>query len=397
MKEFIVLMASLMSIVAISIDAMLPALGIMGSDLEVTHPNQQQLIISLIFLGMMVGQLIAGSASDALGRKKVLFIGLGVYVLGSFVCFLSQDITMMLFGRFVQGLGVSAPYVCAVAIVRDKYAGRDMARIMSIIMVFFMIVPAIAPSIGQAILNFGSWHTIFIMYIVLAAVLGTWCFFRLEETLHPEDKIPFKFKNLAHGFGAVVRTRLTMCYTGAMGICFGSLIGYLNSSQQVFQVMFGTGEAFTLYFGALALVLGAASLLNSRIVQKYGMRRICYVASSCVVIASAAFLVVNLNVEVELWMFMTYASVLFFSFGVMFGNLNSIAMEPMGHIAGVASAVTGAMSSLLSVSLGTLIGQLYNGTLIPLTVGFLVLNLISLTLMKAAGKSPDPDAAQALH
>lgn len=376
-----------MSIVAISIDAMLPALGVMGPDLNVTHPNQAQLIISLIFLGMMVGQLIAGSASDALGRKKVLFIGLSVYIVGSFICYLSQHIGMMLTGRFIQGLGVSAPYVCAIAIVRDKYAGRDMARIMSIIMVFFMMVPAVAPSIGQAVLNFGTWHYIFVMYICLAAALGIWCFFRLEETLHPEDKIPFRFKNLVHGFGVVVRTRLTMCYTIAMGICFGSLIGYLNSSQQVFQVMFATGETFTLYFGALALVLGAASLLNSRIVQKYGMRRICYIASGCVISASAIFLVVNYTVEVTLWMFMTYASVLFFSFGVMFGNLNSIAMEPMGHIAGVASAVTGAMSSLLSVSLGTLIGQLYDGTLIPMTLGFLVLNLISLTLMKAAGES----------
>jgi DHA1 family bicyclomycin/chloramphenicol resistance-like MFS transporter len=386
-KEFIVLMASLMSIVAISIDAMLPALGVMGPDLNITHPNQAQLIISLIFLGLMAGQLIAGSASDALGRKKVLFAGLGVYIVGSLVCYLSQDIAPMLAGRFIQGLGVSAPYVCAIAIVRDKYAGRDMARIMSIIMVFFMLVPAVAPSIGQAVLNFGTWHTIFVMYICLAAALGAWCFFRLEETLHPEDKIKFSLKNLAHGFGIVVRTRLTMCYTIAMGICFGSLIGYLTSSQQIFQVMFGTGETFTLYFGALALVLGAASLLNARIVKKYGMRRICYASSSCIVAASAVFLMINLTLTVELWMFMAYASVLFFSFGVMFGNLNAIAMEPMGHIAGVASAVTGAMSSLLSVSLGTLIGQLYNGTLIPLTIGFLVLNLISLALMKAAGES----------
>lgn len=386
MKEFVVLMASLMSIVAISIDAMLPALGIMGPDLNVTHPNQAQLIISLIFLGLMTGQLISGSASDALGRKKVLFIGLGVYIAGSFICYLSQDIGMMLAGRFIQGLGVSAPYVCAIAIVRDKYAGRDMARVMSIIMVFFMLVPAVAPSIGQAVLHFGTWHDIFVMYIGLAAALGLWCFFRLEETLHPEDKIKFSFKNLAHGFGVVIRTRLTVCYTIAMGICFGSLIGYLNSSQQVFQVMFGTGESFTLYFGALALVLGAASLLNSRIVRKYGMRRICYIASSCVIAASAVFLAMNLTLTIQLWMFMGYAGVLFFSFGVMFGNLNSIAMEPMGHIAGVASAVTGAMSSLLSVSLGTLIGQLYNGTLIPLTTGFLVLNLVSLALMKAAGK-----------
>lgn len=386
LKEFIVLMASLMSIVAISIDAMMPALGIMGTDLKVEFPNQIQFIIGFIFMGMTVGQLFFGPLSDAIGRRKVLFIGLGIYAIGSVVCYLAQSIDVLLFGRIIQGLGVSAPYVTAVAIVRDKFAGRDMARIMSIVMVIFILVPAIAPALGQVILYFATWRALFLLYIVLAVMLSVWAYFRLEETLHAEDKIPFSAKAIFHGFGIVFKTRITVCYTVAMGICFGSFLGYLNSCQQIFMEKFMVGQMFAVYFGGLALTLGVASLMNSRIVQKFGMQYICERATLAIILASAAFLAVNVMVDVELWMFLVFAASVFFAFGLMFGNLNAIAMEPMGHIAGVASAVTGAMSSAMSMTIGAIIGQLYDGTLIPVVAGFVVLNMISLSFMRLAGK-----------
>ena len=347
MTEFIILMASMISIFAISIDAMMPALGIIGQDLQVTHANETQFIISSIFAGSMIGQLVCGPLSDALGRKKVLYGGLVLYALGSAVCYLAQSMEIILLGRVIQGLGVSAPYVTSVAVVRDKYAGRDMARIMSLVMMIFILVPAVAPTIGQGILFLADWRTIFLLYICYAAIIGTWVFFRLEETLKPEDKIKFNVKDIVHGFGIVFKNRITVCYTIAMGFLFGSFIGYLNSCQQIFQVQFGVGNKFALYFGALALVLGVASLVNSRIVQKIGMRFICTESTLCLIAASAIFLVVNLTMDVELWMFLTYATVIFFFFGLMFGNLNAIAMEPMGHIAGIASAVTGAVSSCI--------------------------------------------------
>lgn len=381
MTEFIILIASLMSIVALSIDAMLPALGYMGADLGITHPNQAQYIISFIFIGMTIGQLVCGPLSDAIGRKKILYGGLALYAAGSLVSFYATTLEMMLLGRLIQGLGVSGPYVAAVAIVRDKFAGPDMARIMSLVMVIFILVPAIAPTLGQAILLMSSWHAIFLFYIAMAAILTIWLHFRLEETLKPENRITFTPAHLVHGFKEIMKSRVTVCYMICMGICFGSLIGYLNSSQQIFQVQFETGKAFTLYFGGLALVLGVASLLNSRIVAKYGMQNICIRSTIAIIAASALFMIVNLTMVVELWMFMVYAAIIFFSFGLMFGNLNAIAMEPMGHIAGIASAVIGATSSMISLILGIIIGQFYDNTLIPVVTGFLVFNSLSLIMM----------------
>ncbi len=385
MKEFIIMMASLMSIVAISIDAALPALGVIGADLQVVNPNHPQLVISCLFLGMMIGQLFAGPLSDALGRRRVLFIGLNIYLLGTIICYFSNSLEMILFGRVVQGIGVAGPYITSVAVVRDKYSGRDMAKIMSMVMMIFIMVPAIAPSIGIAILHVASWRGIFVLYVFYAIALLIWLNYRLPETLAPENRIPFNFKNFAHGFGEIIKNRITVCYTICMGITFGSLIGYLNSSQQIFQVQFGAGEMFAVYFGGLALVIGFASLFNSRIVQKLGMRYICKRAMLGMTLASLVFLAVNYTVaEVQLWMFLAYMAVMFFCFGTMFGNLNAIAMEPMGHIAGIASAIIGASSSIISMILGTIIGQLYDNTLLPMTIGFAILGMISLSFMMVA-------------
>lgn len=382
-REFTILMASLMSIVAISIDALLPALGILGRELQVSDPNHVQLVIGFIFAGMAVGQLIAGPASDALGRKPVLYTGILLYLVGSIYCYTATSFDGLLLGRAIQGLGVAGPYVTATSVVRDKYAGRDMAKVMSLIMMIFILVPAIAPTLGQAILHIAPWRAIFLLYIGYALAIGTWIALRLEETLPPEKRIAMKTIAFYEGFREVVNNRTTVSYMVAMGLCFGSFIGYLGASQQIFQDQFGVGEDFALYFGGLALVLGVASLTNSRFVGKYGMRPICTRAMGTIVLASAAFYALHFIVPITLWMFVAYAAVLFFAFGLMFGNLNAIAMEPMGHIAGMASALMGATSSVISLGLGTLIGQMYDGTLKPITLGFLVLGTATLLLMRS--------------
>lgn len=380
------LMALLMSVTAISIDALLPALGVVTQDLHLSNPNHAQHLISFLFIGMALGQLICGPLSDALGRKKILYAGILLYFAGSLVCLFAQDFSCLLLGRFMQGFGVSGPYVSAVSIVRDKYSGRTMAKVMSIVMMIFIMVPAIAPSLGQAVMLYTSWRGIFILYIFYALLVAGWIFLRLEETLVPENRIPFRVKSIAAGFGEVLGNKLTLCYTLCMGMCFGSLVGYLNSSRQIFQEQFGAGKMFAAYFGLLALVVGVSSLLNSRLVEKMGMHYICVRSFACIVVSSALFLAAHAFVDIQLWMFLLYAATIFFSFGLVFGNLNALAMEPMGHVAGIASAIIGAVSSVMSTGLGIMIGQLYNGTLIPLATGFFVLGLVSLTIIIYTGR-----------
>ncbi|MEZ5758547.1 MAG: multidrug effflux MFS transporter [Emcibacteraceae bacterium] len=393
-KEFIALMAVLMSIVAISIDAMLPALGIIGNDLNVEHVNQPQHIISVIFAGMAIGQLISGPLSDAIGRKKILFYCMIFYLLGSVICFNAPSLEIMLVGRFIQGLGASGPYVSTMSIVRDKYSGAGMARIMSLVMMIFIMTPALAPSLGQGILFAASWRYIFLFYVFYAVTVLAWVTFRLEETLSEENRVPYKAVNLYHGLCAVIGNKATVCYTLGMGLMFSSMMGYINSSRQIFQEIFNTGEMFVLYFGGLALTFGVASLLNSNLVMKYGMRTISRRAMTANMIASALFLILLLNIDIKFWMFLTFASFMFFNLGFIFGNLNALAMEPMGHIAGIASAIIGSISFIISIIGGTIIGQYYDGSLLPVISGFLIAFMLTLVLFVIANRSVEIPSEQ---
>lgn len=386
-KEFIVLMAMLMSVIAISIDAVLPALGLIGDYYRLSDPNEAQFVIGALFFGMAGGQLVWGPLSDALGRKIVLYMGTVIYLVGTSLCLLAQDFDALLLGRFIQGAGGAAAYVTTVSIVRDRYAGREMARVMSVVMMIFILVPAIAPALGQAIMYLAGWREIFFVYLGYATLVALWIFLRMDETLPPENRTPLSIKVMSAAFMEVISNRITAGFAVCMGICFGSFLGYLNSSRQIFQTQFGVGDMFAVYFGGLALCLGAASMTNSRIVARYGMFRICLCAFMAIVVSSTLFLLVHwAGVIITLWMFLIYAACLFFCFGLVFGNLNAIAMEPMGHIAGMASAIVGAGSSLISMAIGGLIGQLYDGTLIPILTGFLLLGTLSIVIMVGVGR-----------
>ena len=373
--EFALLMALLMSIVSFSIDAVLPALGEIGKVFTLQNSNQAQWVIISIFAGMTIGQLIAGPLSDAIGRKRILFTGIIIYFFGSLLCYITQSFEWFLVGRFIQGIGVSGPYVATISIVRDKYSGAQMARIMSLIMMVFMVAPAIAPSLGQLIIHFFGWRDIFVLYMVYALVVAAWVALRLEETLVAENRLPMQLQAFQHGFKEVVSHKTTMSYLLCAGFCFGGFIGYLGTSQQIFMQQFGqTGQEFSIYFAILAGVMGFASFTNSKIVMKFGMRPICMYGFLGLCVISSVFLIIQLSgVSISFWMFMLYACILFLLFGTLFGNLNAIAMEPMGHVAGMASAIIGASSSILSLILASIIGQLYNGTLVPMTCGFVIL------------------------
>jgi MFS transporter, DHA1 family, multidrug resistance protein len=383
-REFTILVAFMMSITAISIDAILPALGAISQDIHLVHANQAQYILSAVFLGMALGQLICGPLSDAIGRKKILYAGISLFLCGSVVCFLAQDIETILIGRFLQGLGVAGPYVSAISIVRDKFSGREMAKIMSFVMLIFITVPALAPSLGQAILFLASWRYIFVLYIFYSVAIGLWIFLRLEETLPAENRIPFTVRGFVNGFKEVISNRVTMSFTVCMGLLFGGFVGYLNSSQQIFQVMFNTGKMFTVYFGVLAALFGAASLVNSQLVEKWGMHYISKRAIIGIILSSVLFLGLHRVADIQLWMFMLYASAIFFCFGLVFGNINALAMEPMGHVAGIASAIIGSVSSILSMIIGTSIGQMFNNTVVPVTTGFLIMSSLAMMVMQFA-------------
>lgn len=379
--EFIGLMALYVALMAMSIDTILPALSIIGRELNVIDENHTQYIIGILFLGFTFGQIIYGPISDSFGRRFTIYAGLVIFIIGNILSINAENYSMMLLGRFLQGFGAASPRITSMAVIRDLYKGREMARVMSFIMTVFIIIPVIAPSIGQAILLVTSWRVIFRIFLVAAIIALFWTYFRLPETLKTQDIKPFNLPTIWNDFCIVISNKITLRYTICAGLVFGALIGYLNCSRQIFQDYFHTGESFPLYFALSALSIGAASIVNSMIVRRYGMKLICHYALLVTIIMSAIFLILSMQEnQMPIWQFMTYMIVVFFCMGLLFGNLNALAMEPMGHYAGIASSVVGALSSGISVIIGTLIGQSYNQSLIPMFAGFLLLSISSLVL-----------------
>ncbi len=375
--EFVALMATLTSLVALSIDALLPALPAIGQSLGVQRENDNQLIIALLFLGMAFGQMIYGPLSDSVGRKPAIYIGLGLYITGAFMALVSTTFPVMLIGRVIQGMGGAGPRIITVAIIRDQYQGRAMARVMSFITTVFILVPIVAPLVGQTILLVAHWRAIFGLYLLLATIAFIWFALRQPETLTPDRRRPFSWAQLMAAIREIFSNRLAFGYTIAIGLIFGAFMGYLNSAQQIFQEMYGLGKLFPFFFGALAFSIGSASFLNGRLVMRYGMRVLSRNALLTFSSLSLIFGVISamLAGQPPLWALMTYFLMSFFCVGMLFGNLNALAMETLGHIAGVGAAVIGSLSTLISLFLGTLIGQSYNGTVLPLVTGFALLSI----------------------
>jgi DHA1 family bicyclomycin/chloramphenicol resistance-like MFS transporter len=384
--ESILLMSLLISLTALSIDTMLPALPEIGKDLGVKYANDVQLIISTLIFGLSIGQLIFGPLSDSMGRKPVLFTGVVIFIIGCALCLFSSGFTVMLIGRFVQGIGVAGPRSIVVALIRDQYEGRAMARMMSSIMSVFIMIPAVAPSIGQGIIMVANWRAIFGSLLCLALIALAWFVWRQPETLLSQYQIPFSFSKIARAFIEVCSNRVALGYTIVAGFVFGAFLGYLNSAQQIFQEIYELGRMFPIFFGILALSIGCASFFNSRIVVQYGMRKLADRAMKTIATLSMVYLAVvyAMGGISPLWMLMACLIAIFFCIGILFGNLNAIAMKPMGHIAGTASSVIGSLSSLIAVPLAILIGRCYNGTTLPLITGFSVLSILSIFIMKWA-------------
>ncbi len=381
--EFVSLMAVLMSLTALSIDAMLPALADIGRDLGVQRQNDNQLVISALFLGYAIGQLIYGPLSDRLGRKPGIYIGLALFVLGCLLSIVAWSYPAMLVGRFLQGFGAAGPRIVTLALIRDRHEGREMARIMSFVIGVFVIVPTVAPALGQAVLLIADWRMIFVLLLTLALVAFVWFAVRQPESLPPHRRVPLSPGRVGAAFKEVAGNRRTLGYSVAAGLIFGAFLGYLNSAQQIFQIQFGLGTLFPLYFGLLSVAFGAASYANGRLVMRLGMRALSRRGLQALCAVSIGFFAFSLTAagQPPLWTLMTWGATAFFSLGLVFGNFNSLAMEPFGHIAGIAAAFIGSLTTLVSMLLGGLIGQMYDGTVLPLVGGFAILGVAALGAM----------------
>ncbi len=381
--EFIALMALLMSLMALSIDIMLPALAQIGQDLQVAHHNDNQLIISLLFLGFSIGMIFYGPLSDSFGRKPAIYLGLSIAILGCIISLVSESYNIMLLGRFLQGLGLASARIITVALVRDSYHGNEMGKVMSLIMSLFILVPILAPTLGQGILLIAHWRMIFVFILVLSIVVLIWFAIRQVETIHHEDKTPFSLKNIGQNLWLMLKNKEVMAYTVMSGFVFSAFLGYLNSSQQIFQEQYHLGKMFPLYFGVLAISVGCASLLNAKLVMKYGMHDMSKYALLTITLTSIAFFCFSsqFNGNPALWQLMMYLAIVLFCFGILMGNLNGLAMEPLGHMAGIGASLVGAVSTFIAVPFGAIIGQSYAQSVQPLVLGFITFSLLSLLVM----------------
>ena len=354
-----------MSLVALSIDAMLPALPEIGRDLGALRRNDAQFVITAVFLGLGFGQILFGPLSDRIGRKAAIYAGLILFMAGCLVSIFARTFEVMIAGRVLQGFGVAGPRIVTIAMVRDRYEGRGMARLMSFAMAVFILVPTVAPALGQGILWLGGWRAIFAAIFAIAAIALAWFGLRQPETLPAAHRRPFSPRDIGRAALEVLRTRAALGYTLATACVFAPFLAYLSSAQQIFQDAYRTGALFPLWFGVLALAFGCASFVNGRLVMKHGMRRLSKATAVAITLASVVAWALAFAFEglPPFWLFMAYLLVAFFCIGLLFGNLNALAMKPLGHIAGVGAAVVASLTTFIGVPLGGLVGQSFDGTM----------------------------------
>lgn len=372
----------MMSFVAFSIDAVLPALGIIGADLHVLNPNDNQQIITSMFLGLAIGQIIYGPISDSIGRKPTIYIGFFFFLIGSFLCIYANNLTLMSIGRILQGFGLSANRIVCIAIIRDVFKGDKMAKVMSLIFTVFIIVPTIAPALGQFLLNIGGWKMIFVGILFFTTSVTIWFTIKQPETLIPEHRNSFSLRNTLKAIFEIFKNTQAITYTLVSGLVFAAFMTYLNLSQQIFQIQYQKTESFPYYFALIALSIGLATFLNGRIVERFGMFKIVNASLLGAVLFSGVSTLYLLFIgEPSFLIFILLLIPIMFCIGLLFGNLNSIAMEPLGHIAGLGASVIGSISTLMAVPIATYIGSMYSNSTKPLFIGFLVLSIGSIALL----------------
>jgi len=383
--EFVVLAAATMSTQAIAIDAMLPAFPTIVGALNVGDPNRGQWIITAYMTGLGVGQLFWGMLSDRFGRKPILFGGLTLYVIAALLCSLSGTFSALLAWRFVHGLAAACVTVTR-SVVRDLYSGRQMARVMSLTFVVFLTVPILAPSLGQLILILAPWRYIFVVFAVFAAMVAIWGYLRLPETLHPEYRMTLTLKHVLSAAKLVLGTRASIFYTLAMMVMFGTVMAYVGMVAQIFSEVFHRPNLMPSMFALCAIFMGMAAYLNSRIVERLGMRLISHTALLLfIAVTGLHVLIAALGLE-QIWTFVVLQSLTMATFSLSVSNFGAMAMEPMGAIAGIAASLQGFISTFSGALVGILIGEQFNGTTVPLAAGALCCGFVSLGFVLLAEK-----------
>jgi len=379
--EFVALMASLMSIVALSIDALLPALPDIGNALGVVNSNDNQMLITMIFLGLGFGQLIFGPLSDSFGRKPIVFIGFLIFVAATIVCVSSNSFEVMIAGRILQGIGLASPRTLSIAMIRDSYSGDFMAKILSIVVMVFILVPVIAPSLGQFLLHYYNWKSIFYVNLLFGCIIIVWFWKRQEETLEHANRIKFTPSLFLDGTKEFWKQKNAVAFTLISGFIMGSFMVYLSTAQQIFQVQYKLADKFPYIFASLAIAVGLATFLNSRYVIRFGMWRIAYAGTIAFCFISLLYVALfwsrdNPSIEILI----TFFALQFFAIGFLFGNLRSLAMQPLGHIAGIGAAINGFISTVMAVPIANYIGSFVSNSVLPLFIGFSVFGILSLLI-----------------
>lgn len=367
--ELVAMVAALSALNALAIDIMLPALPDISRDFALTNDNDRQLVVVAYVALFGVAQLIYGPLADSFGRRSVLIYALGIYIVGSILCVIAPSFELFLAARAMQGVGAAATRVISTAVVRDLTEGRRMAQVMSMAMTVFMIVPIVAPGLGLLIMFAAPWRWIFGALLIYALVVLGWALIRLPETLKPEHRAPFKPRDIATNYLAVLRERQTVGYMIASTFVSGCLFGYITSSEQIFVEVFDLGSAFPIAFGSVAIAISCGTFLNARLVVRHGMRRLSHLMVLGMTLTAAAIALLALTGLASFWVFTPLLALTFSMFGLVASNFNALAMEPVGRIAGSASALYGAVTATGGAIVGGLIARAFDGTLAPFAFG----------------------------
>jgi len=381
-RELVCISAILISTVALSIDIMLPSLGNIADNYGISGSNKRQWVITSVLAGLSVGQLLLGPAADHIGRRPVIFLGTGLLIGGSVIAVNAETYEWLLAGRMLQGVGAAGPRIAIVALIRDRFEGQEMARIMSIIMGVFIFIPTLAPSFGQLLLLITDWRGLILFVAAFCSLGAVWLYFRQPETL--TTPASFEGTILRNNIKHILTSRTPMIYTLCSACCFGAFLGFIISAQQIFQDLYQVGNQFALLFGICSAFVGASTFINARLVKTIMMEKICMIAMLGLVVTGCIFATISFYYRFvpPFYVWMLFSCCSLFLLGITFGNYNAIALRQLGHVAGLASAIYATINTLLSVLLASFIGFSFNMTTLPVTLGYIIFGTFSLLLMR---------------